>query len=103
MLSIPRCVVEWNIPCRMEALPKQRDQAVESKEARRHPLDRQVRPLSLCLHTQICPALFKGDFSTPAFHKVGEDGKASLGLIGREVGSWLVFPLGIMGQDPSDG
>src|SRR5512135_1487117 len=100
--SIPRCLLEWNIPSRMETLPKQSDQAVEPKEARCHPLDRQVRPLPLCLHTQICPALFKGDFSTPAFHKVGDDGKASLGLISREVGSWIVFSLGITGQDPSD-
>jgi hypothetical protein len=103
MLSIPRCLLEWNIPSRMEALPKQRDQAGESKEARGHPLGREVRPLSLCLHTQIGPALFKGDFSTPALHKIGADGKARLGLISREIGPWLMLPLGITGQDPSDG
>src|SRR2546421_1140826 len=103
MLSVPRCLLEWNISPRMEALPKQRDQAVESKEARCHPLNGEVRPLSLCLHPQISPALFKGDFSTPAFHKIGHDGYARLGLISREVGPWLVFSLGIAGQDPSDG
>jgi hypothetical protein len=90
---VPMPALEWNIPSRMEALPKQGDQAVESKKTWSGPLDHEVRPLSLCLHTQICPAPFTGDFSTLAFHKIGDDGKARLGLISRERRPWLMFPL----------
>ena len=42
VLSIPRGLLEGNIPCGMEAVAKQRDKTVESKETRRHPLDRLV-------------------------------------------------------------
>ncbi|WP_052568957.1 hypothetical protein [Ktedonobacter racemifer] len=41
-LSIPRWLLEWNVPSRMQALPKQRYQAVKPKEARCHPLNRKV-------------------------------------------------------------
>ncbi len=42
VLSIPGGLLEGNIPCGMEAVAKQRDKTGESKEARRHSLDRLV-------------------------------------------------------------
>jgi len=75
----------------MEAVSKESDQTGESKQAWRRPLNSRIGPLALGLHSQMCATLLKRDFSTPAFHEIGHDGYAGLGLIRREVGSCIPF------------
>jgi hypothetical protein len=87
----------------MEALSKESDQAVEPKKTRGRALDRRIGPLALGLYSQVGTTLLKGDFSTPAFHEVDNDGKARLILISGEVSSWVVFSFWIASQHPSNG
>src|SRR6266849_5525810 len=69
VLAIPGRLSDRDLPIGMQRPPKERHETVEAEEQGRRALDSQVRPLALCLNTQMGTPLLKRHFQTPAFHK----------------------------------
>ncbi len=53
LLAIPGRLSHRNVPIRVQRLPKECHEAVETKEQRSRALDSSIRPLALCLDTQM--------------------------------------------------
>ena len=68
LLAIPGGLRHWNVPIRMQGLPQEGHETVETKEQRSRALDSSIRPLALCLDPQMGASLLKGHLQTPALH-----------------------------------
>src|SRR5690348_11315356 len=82
LLAIPGGLCERNLPIRLQGLPKRSHQTVETKEQRSRALDSSIRPLALCLDTQMGAPLLKGHLQTPALHEIADDLFCRLGGVG---------------------
>lgn len=72
-LLIPGGGQNRNLSVSLEFAGKDCDQRKQSQQDRRGARDCQITPLTLCLHPQALPRLFKGDFQSPAHHKPVDD------------------------------
>src|SRR5512135_2453968 len=83
-LGVPGGLLYRNGPIRMECISQEHHQTVQPEETGRAALNRQVRPLALCFHSQMGPTLFVGHFDGPALDEVFDNLHRALCLIGRE-------------------
>src|SRR6266705_5111460 len=95
VLAIPRCLSDRNVPIRVQRQPKECREAVAAKEQRRRAFDGSIRPLALGLDAQMSTTFLKGDFQTPALHKIADDLFCRLGGVGGKDGFGRAFSLRI--------
>jgi hypothetical protein len=86
LLAIPGRLCHWNVPIRMQGLPKEGHETVEAKKQRSRAFDSSIRPLALRLDAQMGTSLFKGDLQTPALHEIANDLFCRLGEVGGKNG-----------------
>ena len=101
-LGVPGGLLHRNGPIRMERISQEHHQTVQPEETGRAAFNRQVRPLALRFHSQMCPTLFVGHFDGPALDKIFDNLHRALCLIGREVGFGFPFALGITREHPTN-
>jgi len=68
VLAIAGRLRDRNLPIRVQRLPKEGHQTVETKEQRSRALNGSIRPLALRLDAHMGATLLKSHFQTPAFH-----------------------------------
>ena len=68
LFVIPCCLSNRNLSIRLQRLPKERDQAIQPKEQRGGPFDRQIRPVTLRLTAQMRTPFLKRHLQAPAHH-----------------------------------
>src|SRR6266481_789644 len=86
LLAILGGLRHWNVPIRMQGLPKEGHETIETKEQRSRALDSSIRPLALCLDTQMGTSLLQGHLQTPALHEIADDLFCRLGRVGGKHG-----------------
>ncbi len=85
-----------------QLLSKNGDQRKERQQGGSGTQDRQIRPLALRLHAQMCTYLVKGDLYCPAQDKPLHNLDRLCLLIGAEQGHGLVLALGVANEHPAD-
>src|SRR5579859_2574333 len=91
------------MPIRMQGLPKEGHETVETKEQRSRALDSSIRPLALCLDTQMGASLLKGHLQTPALHEIADDLFCLLSGVGGKNGLGGTLTQWITSENPADG
>src|SRR5215469_15497031 len=102
LFVIPCCLSNRNLSSRMQCLPKERDQAIQPKEQRGSPFDRQIRPLTLRLDAQMGTPFLKRHLQTPALHEVSDELFCCLDEVGGKDGFGRTLARWVTRQHPTN-
>src|SRR2546421_7382884 len=103
LLAIPSGLRHWNLSIRMQGLPEEGHETVETKEQRSRALNSPIRPLALCLDAQMGASLLKGHLQSPALHEIADDLFCWLSGVGGKNGLGGTLTQWITSEDPADG
>src|SRR5215472_15137222 len=102
LLAIPARLRNRNLSSRMQRLPKECDQAIQPKQQRGSPFDRQIRPLTLRLDAQMGAPFLKRHLQAPALHEVSDDLFCRLDEVGGKDGFGRALARWVTRQHPTN-